>query len=233
MATIKRKNNKYSLTNLGLIAGVGYLAYTFRPKEDNEEEMFLAGGNGSSGVLPSVELGGVTGLTEQQESFIEQALSSSIGDTEIETFTINGQTGSTFTTSKKNRNVFTSQENIQNLGGTNTFVAFTDDTGSIVGGSDFLNMQSVTAERAIQTKKDFSTATNINKRNQEVINRSSSSSSSGGSSSSSGTNFINSLTSGSGSKSSSSSSKSKKETKAELSKKADDRWASVRARYSK
>lgn len=204
---MSKNKNKINLVDIALFGSLGFLGYKFiMPKEENQEEMFLAGSSGSYDV--PLEING-TGLTDQQESFISQALSGSYGQTEISTFSVNGTDSTFISTSKKNSKSLANQEGINSLGGSRTFVSFTDDSGSIVGGADFLNMQSTTAERAQANVLNPSNFVDINAQNRAKKKVSSSSSRS------------------------SSSSPSKKQNKAELDKKGDDRWASVRERYSK
>lgn len=200
-----KNKNKVDYVGLGLLGGAGYLIYSFiKPKEENEQELFLAGGGGSSSQDVPLDLGG-TGLTREQETFISQALSNSQGTSTFDSYTINGENRNIITTNKKNKNSFASRENIGNFENSNLFVAFTDDRGEIVGGADFINMQSTTASRA---KKSISNPETIKNLNKGILERTSKSNNKI-SSSSSGSNFINSITSGS---SSSSSKKKKKVT---------------------
>jgi hypothetical protein len=187
---MSKKNN-----NLLIVGAVGVAVYAYSAyanKGENEEDFLIGGGGSSNGVLDFLNEGGLTG---NQIDYIQDQIEASEGETTIETFDFDGVRGNTIVTSRNNESLFTSD--IDRLAGSNTFVAYTNDSGDIVGGSDFLNLQSVTADRAKATKKNFNTALSIASNNQRVINNASSNVSSnpisGGSSKKSANAFLSSL----------------------------------------
>ena len=141
--------------NLAIAGATGIAVYYFFPQV---REILVGGeysGAGAGGSAENVsskkEVSGesVGSLTQSQADFIVNNADTSFGSTSINTYDFgSGRTATIIDTSIENRQNLMKKEVFAEFGNTNTFIAFRDNAGNIVGGSDFKNMQSVTPARA-------------------------------------------------------------------------------------
>lgn len=106
--------------------------------------------DGSDGLKATTSDGTIVEgvLSKKQLNFITSNLDTSLGESSLNTYSFDGgATASILSTNVGNERSLTSPESFGLFGNTNTLFTYKKD-GKIVGGSDFKNMQSVTAERA-------------------------------------------------------------------------------------
>ena len=160
----KRTKNLLVLSGVG--AGVYYISKNLFNKDNNQQDYLLGGssGSGNGGAISDLLNNG--GLTGNQATLLKKQITTGTGSSTLDTYDFNGLKGYLVTTSVQNQNLIS--RNAGTLAGTNTFIAYRNDAGSILGGSDFKHLQSVTAERAQNTKKNFKVSAVFDKINSNV-----------------------------------------------------------------